>query len=178
MKSSKLFSSLTILFSLGLFLAVFSPKTYAVSYTDPTDNVNFKWVYNSDAAAHEVGDVVCWYNGSTVDDGLEISTTVSANNPLVAGVVEPSDIAAHSWGFIRTSGYASKITIAVANSASDLLCTSTTAEAAGVFAVSGSTTTTGTAATSTDLTNALGIFATALEATTSSTTCKGFIFRR
>lgn len=129
-------------------------------------------VYNSDTDAKEVGDVVVWKDGSTFGDGMEITTTTTANNGLVAGVICEHTISGNGWGFVQTHGYHSGITIGVANSAGDSLVTSGTAEAAGVYSVLQAT---GTQASGEART--FGVFAVALEATTSSTTVKGFIYR-
>ena len=134
-------------------------------------------VFNDDAVAHEVGDVVVWSDGSTHDDGIEITTTTTAHNNLVAGVVALYDIPGNSFGYIQTSGYHAAVTIGVANSAGDALVTSTTAEAVGVFAVTGTTTTTGTAVTIAEVVRVFSVVGIALEATTSSSTVKVLLNR-
>jgi hypothetical protein len=137
-------------------------------------NQTFVTVYNEDAVDHAAGSILVYKDGSY--DGVSVSSTTTANNPLVAGVVPVGyTLPASGWGFVQISGYHSAIKIGVANSAGDLLGTSTTADKAGVYSVVGTTTTTGTAAKSTDLTASFGVAAVALEATTSSTTVKGFI---
>lgn len=134
--------------------------------TDTGRNRILLWVYNSDDVAHENGDVVVYKDGSLVD-GLEISTTTTANNALVAGVVAPRTIAAATWGFIQTHGYHSAITCDTSVSAGDTLITSGTGEATTSLTVLISTST----SPEDD-----GAFATAL-ADDSSSLCKGFIFR-
>mgnify|MGYP001576053910 CR=1 FL=1 len=136
---------------------------------DSERNREVIWVYNSDNVAHEVGDVVVWFDGSTQDDGIEISTTTTANNGLVAGVVALYDIPATSWGFIQTRGYHSGVTIGVSNSAGDSLVTSGTGEASGVYSLAQST---GSLANQAQI---YGVFAVALEATSSSTTVKAIL---
>lgn len=171
---SKLKVFLATLLAVGMLTCgVFYQKVEAYQFTGISDNTDANrhrqllWVYNSDDVAHENGDVVVWKDGS-VADGLEISTTTSAQNSLVAGVVAPATIAASSWGFIQTHGYHSAITIGVANSAGDCLTTSTTGEAAELLTLAIATTT---------VTSQTSVFAVALEATTSSTTVKGFILK-
>lgn len=123
------------------------------------------WVYNTDAVAHEAGDVLVWADGS--NDGLDVSTTSTFNNKLVAGVVPAGyTLPASNWGFVQTHGYHSGITVGSATAAGDMLATSATAESASVFTVADSS-----------VTHSAGVFAIALEATTSSTTVKGFIIR-
>jgi len=141
--------------------------------TDTGRNASFIKVYNADTVAHENGDVVVWYDG-TIADGLEISSTTTANNSLVAGVVaDPSgSIPAASWGIIQTVGYNSAITVSVATTAGDVLISTTTGEAAGVYTVVKAT------GTATGESASFGVFAVALESTTSSTTVKGFLLGR
>lgn len=126
--------------------------------TDEERNQCLLRVLNADAVAHEAGDVLVWKDGTY--DGLEVSTTTSANIRLIAGFVPYGyTLPASDWGWLQTCGYHPAITIAVANSAGDCLGTSTTAEATDVTTTAG----------------ACG--AVALEATTSSTTVKGLIHR-
>jgi hypothetical protein len=152
---------LTALFALSVSAAAFADQKVgpAAPYKlDATSHNLLVYVYNPDAVAHENGDVVVWYDGSLVD-GLEVSTTTSASNKLVAGIVYPDTIAAQSWGTVMVYGYHPAINIGVANSAGDCLGTSTTAEVTGITTTAGA------------------CVATALEATTSSTTVKGFVHR-
>jgi hypothetical protein len=154
----------------GLYAYITNQATTA---TSPAANALFVPVHNEDNVAHEVGDVVVWSDNT--HDGVDVTTTTSANAPLVAGVVAIKDIPASGYGLVQVAGYHSAVTISVANSAGDALVTSTTGESAGVFTVTGTTTTTGTAATSTELLNYRGVFGVALEAGTSSTTIKAII---
>lgn len=141
---------------LGISAGVYAKNAgEAGAATNPARNAQYLWVLNADAVAHEVGDIVVWKDGTY--DGVEVSTTTSADSKLVAGIVAQATLPASDWGFIQVSGYHSAITIGVANSAGDCLGTSTTAEAAGVTTTAGA------------------CIATALEATTSSTTVKGMI---
>lgn len=152
---------------------VYSECVEEIGLTDGKRNVDVNadciWAYNSDNVAHEKGDVVVYFDGT--NDGIEFSTTTTANNGLVMGVVANDTIAATSYGWIQKRGYHSGITIGVANSAGDSLVTSTTGEAAGVYSVAQAT------GTATGESQSFGVFAVALEATTSSTTVKGFLFR-
>lgn len=133
---------------------------------DPLRNRDVIAVYNADDVSHSAGSVLVWKDGTT--DGLEVSSTTTANNSLVAGVVPYGvTIAAQSYGLLQTSGYHQAIKIGVANSAGDSLVTSTTGEKATPYTILMAT-----------ATAARGVFATALEATTSSTTVKGFIYRQ
>lgn len=126
-------------------------------------------VFNDDAVAHEVGDVVVWFDGSTHGDGVEVTTTTTANNGLVAGVVALYDIAANSFGYIQTSGFHSAVTIGVHVDAGAALVTSTTAEAVGVYTIAQAT---GAAANQAAIN---GVFAVAFETTGASTTVKALI---
>lgn len=160
--------------ALGL-MGVFGSSVKAYQFgsgsmnTDEERNRIVIQVYNADTVAHEDGDVAVWNDGS-IQDGVEVTTTTTANNGLVAGVFL-GDCPAATWCTLLTHGYHDSVTIAVANSARDALVTSTTGEAAGVYSVAQATGTASGEATS------FGVFATALEATTSSTTVKAFIHR-
>ena len=134
--------------------------------TDEERNRITLQVYNTDNVAHEDGDVLCWADGS--HDGVDVSTTATANNGLVAGVAL-GDIAAHAWGTLLVRGYHDSITIGVRVDAGANLVTSTTAEAAGVYTIAQAT---GTAANQGAIS---GAFAVALETSESSTTVKGFL---
>lgn len=133
-----------------------------MAQTSALKNANFASVFNQDAVAHAAGSVVI-YSSATVATypGLSVSTTTTANNPRIAGVVVGT-LPASGWGIIQTYGMAS-VKIAVANSVGDPLATSTTAEQAGVETIAVSTTTVGADRA------VLGI---ALETTTSSTTVR------
>ena len=173
MKKLSLFLGMLVLSaSLGNLLLSRKAHTYQFTpsggLTDATRNRQLLFVYNSDNVTHEVGDVVVWYDGSTAD-GLEISTTATANNGLVAGVVAQADIAATTWGFIQVKGYHSAVTIGVANTAGDSLITSTTGEAAGVYSVAQST------GVESNQARTDGTFAVAFETTTTSTTVKAIL---
>jgi hypothetical protein len=126
--------------------------------TDGTRNLRLLVVHNTDAVDHAAGEVLVYKDDSY--DGVDVSSTTSADNKLVAGVV-PSGytLPASGWGFIQTQGYHPAIKISVSNAAGDMLTTSTTS---GQVKVNNS----GTPAT---------VVAKTLEATTSSTTVKGFI---
>jgi hypothetical protein len=153
-----------IAFAVAVFAAgsVFAGSLDITNPGQTTDTAKYNKllrVYNADTVAHENGDVVVWQYDAVY--GLEITTTTSANNPLVAGVVYPDTIAAGGWGTIMVYGYHPAVTIGVANASGDVLVTSTTGEATGVFNVA-----------TTTMAYPVGI---ALEATTSSTTVKAFI---
>jgi hypothetical protein len=136
-----------------------------ISLTSGDRNGNRIYVYNSDAVSHSTGTLVIYTNGGGTYPGISISTSITANDGLVAGVIVEKTIAANGWGWIQTRGYA-VVNIGVANTAGDSLVTSTTAGKAGVYSVAQAT---GTAA---NQSNILGVFATALETTTSSTSVK------
>ncbi len=125
--------------------------------TDVTSHNLLITVKNVTASAVENGDVVLWKDGTI--DGLEVEAAASANSKLVAGIVYPNTIAAGAWGTVMVYGYHPAITIGVANSAGDCLGASGTAEATAVTTTAGA------------------CVATALEATTSSTTVKGLVHR-
>jgi hypothetical protein len=142
----------------------------ALPRTSAERNAEFLVVYNADGVAHEVGDVLIWSDGSTAD-GLEVTTTTTANNPLVAGVVVTRTIPATDWGIMQTRGYHSGVTISVANSAGDPLVTGTTAEASTIGTIVMATGT----ATGEAIDYPRGVFAVAFEATTTSTTVKAIL---
>jgi hypothetical protein len=163
-------------FLAGLMLTAIDTQQAVALHINPslkdTDALRHRvllWVYNADNVAHEDGDVVVWTDGS-VADGLEITTTTTANNGLVAGVVAPDTIAATAYGFIQLSGYHDGVTIGVANSAGDSLVTSTTGESAGLYTIAMAT---GAAANQAAIDT--GVFGVAFEATTTSTTVKAII---
>jgi hypothetical protein len=149
-----------IAFAVALFAAS-SILAGSVDITNPgrtTDTGNYNKllrVYNADTVAHENGDVVVWQYDATY--GIEITTDTVGSSTLVAGIVYPDTIPAASFGTIMVYGYHPAITVGVATSVGSILGTSTTGEACGVVTAVGS------------------VVATALEATTSSTTVKGFV---
>lgn len=150
----KKFIVLSALLSVSAFAVAGVANTAGFNGAPTDKNVVVK-VYNADGVAHENGDVVEYvYNSSY---GLAIATTTSASSKAVAGIVYPDTIPANTFGTILIYGYHPAITIGVANSAGDCLGTSTTAEATGLT------------------TTADACVAVALEATTSSTTVKGFV---
>lgn len=130
------------LFVLAVSLAGLSVGAYQFGggsvNTDEERNQIKIQVYNTDNVAHEVGDVLVWKDGS-ISDGVEVSSTTTANNSLVAGVVVDNTIAATSWGWIQTSGYHGSITVTGTVTAGDLLTTSTTGEAGRTYTVVDST---------------------------------------
>lgn len=176
MISSKKLLALSVLLATSLLTsAVFWKKADANQAqtiglnTDAERNRELLWVYNADNVAHEVGDVVVWTDGS-ISDGVEITTTTTGNNGLVAGVVAMSDIPATTWGFIQTHGYHSGITITGSVAAGDSLVTSGTGEAGATYTIAQAT---GTAANQAII---RGVFAAAL-ASDSGGVVKGFIYR-
>lgn len=140
-------------------LLVFGVAAHAApagAFGDPTDTLNqYVYVENADAVAHEVGDIVVWSDIST----MKVSTTASASDNLVAGVVAHNDLPASGKGFIQTYGYHPGVTVGVATAVGDMLVTSTTEEAAGVN----------------NSGEATAVFGSATEVTTTSTTVKCFI---
>lgn len=155
---------LSMLLVASLFTtSIFQRKVEAYQLTgiSSNDDINrhrvLLWVYNAEAStALANGTVVQWTDGSLVD-GLEVIVAATADSNLVAGVAIGA-VAAVSWGFIQTHGYHSAIKVATATSAADALSVGSTAGQAKTSATAG-----------------LRQFAAALEATTSSTTVKGFI---
>jgi hypothetical protein len=148
----------------GLSVTVAHAADNTLTSSDRNGDPSLLYVYNADAVAHSTGTLMVYQAGGTYP-GLSVSTTVTANNGLVAGVVVQNQIAANGWGYIKTKGYA-VVNIAVANTAGDALVTSTTAGSAGVYSVAQAT------GTSANQSNIIGAFATALETTTSSTSVK------
>lgn len=138
--------------------------------TSPYGTAEYATVLNGDNVAHEIGDVVVFATDTTY--GIKVTTTTTANNGLVAGVIAQHDCAANSLCVVQTRGYHSGVTIGVANSAGDSLVTSTTGEATSVYTIAQAT---GTAANQAVIS---GVFAVALETTTSSTTVKAYLFGR
>ena len=125
--------------------------------TDAGRHAQLLWVRNAEAStALANGTVVQWTDGS-VADGVEVIIAATADSNLVAGVATQA-VAAGDWGFIQTHGYHSAIKVATATTAADALSVGATAGQAKTSATAG-----------------LRQFAVALEATTSSTTVKGFI---
>lgn len=137
--------------------------------TDPAINVDYIQVYNSDNVAHEVGDVVV-YKVTAGLDGIGISTTTTANNSLVAGVIAQRDCAAATYCTVQVYGYNATITIAATVSAGDALVTSTTGEGATPYTFVMSTGSLAGQATS------YAVFGISLVGSTGTTT-QGFIFR-
>lgn len=144
-------------------------QTHAVlsGSSDASTNALYVGVKNADDVAHEIGDVVVWNDGT--DDGVEVTTTTTANHGLVAGVVALKDIPASGLGLVQVAGYHSAVTVAVATSAGDTLVTSTTGEAATTYTLAMAT------GSLTNEATTLGPFAVAFEATTTSTTVKAII---
>ena len=100
------------------------------SLTDAQNDSDDKFVYNQDQVSHGVGSVMTYVTTSPTYTGLSVSTTTTANNSLVAGVVIGNTCPASSWCYIRTFGYYPAVKVAVATSAGNLLTPSTTAESA------------------------------------------------
>ncbi len=133
--------------------------------TDAGRNSTYLSVYNSDNVDHEAGSVLVYKDGTY--DGVEVSSTTSAANPLVAGAVPYGEtLLATSWGRVQVTGYHPAVLIAVANSAGDSLVTSTTGEKATTLTLAIATTT---------VSAQQAVFGTAFEATTSSTNVKCII---
>lgn len=154
---------LALALTLGIVGSAVSVKAFQASGASGRDDAarhaEYLWVRNSEAStALANGDVVEWYDGTTVD-GLEVKLGSTGDQKLVAGVAIGA-VAAGEWGFIQVRGYHSAIKIATANSAGDGL---------SIGATSGKA--------KSDNTAGMDNFGVALEATTSSTTVKGFIYR-
>lgn len=111
--------------------------------TDPQINAEYVNARNSDNVAHEVGDVVVWKDSTY--DGIDISTTTTAANPLVAGVVAFADMgvsgAATQYGLIQVYGYNSTVATDTNVAAGDVLITDTTAERCTTLTIAVATTT-------------------------------------
>lgn len=172
-----MFKKTVLLFTL---LAGFVSMTYASGAVgtagaaeDASRSAEYMYVYNADRVSHPVGSVMVFNAPATNYPGLEVSTTTTANNSLVAGVVALNAIPATGWGFIQTYGYHPAVKIAQANTAGDILVTTTTAESSGLFTIAMAT---GTATQ--EGKQAYGPFAITLETTTSSTTVKAFIVHK
>jgi hypothetical protein len=140
------------------------------SATDPAINAEYINVRNADNVTHEVGTVVVFKANATYP-GVDITTTTTANNSRVAGVIANYDCAASASCLVQVSGYHSAVFVGVATSTGDALVTSTTGEYASVYTLAQATGTASGEATS------RGVFGIALETTTSSTTVKALIFR-
>ncbi len=134
------------------------------SQTDPAINAEYIMVINNDTLAHEVGDVLVYVDSTY--DGINVSSTTTAANPLVAGVVAVADIPASGAGLLQVSGYHSGVTVGVAVTAGDSLTTSTTGEAAGILTIATATTT---------VTAQESVFGTVFATAVTSTTCKAII---
>lgn len=131
--------------------------------TDPARNRVIIQVYNGDVLAHEDGDVLVWKDGTY--DGVEVSTTTTENNALVAGVAF-GDIAAGGWGWLQTHGYHDSVTVGTV-AAGDSLVTGSTGEQAENYTVLQSTSSSP---------NDFGVFGVALTSD-SAGVCKAFIIR-
>lgn len=124
---------------LGSYMAIQAGLSNPIgAQTDPAVNNVYMQVYNADNVTHEVGDVVVWYDGS-LTDGIEITTTTTANNSLVAGVVDIKDISATSYGLILVSGYTDDLATDTNVAAGDNLVTSTTGEVCTTYTLAMST---------------------------------------
>lgn len=137
---------------------------------NPESTAEYITVQNGAAEVLEVGDVVVFQIDTTY--GIEVVETTTANNGLVAGVIAQKDCAVGDTCVVQTRGYNGAVNVDVATSAGDTLVTSGTGEFSTVYTVAQST------GTSANQSRAAGPFAVALEATTSSTTVKAFLFGR
>lgn len=73
-----------------------------INRTDP-DKV-FSVLYNSDATAMTVGEVVC-FDYTTDADGVSVVTPTTALFPAVAGIVADDVIAASAYGRVQIYGH-------------------------------------------------------------------------
>lgn len=143
----------------------------SINLTDGSMNVQKVYVYNQDAVEHTVGSVMCYVKSvNATYPGLSVSTTVTSNSGLIAGVVVDKTIPANGWGRIQTRGYHSAVKITGTVVFGDGLITTTTAEKAGQYTVLLST---GNAA---QTSNAPSVFGRALDSATSSDTIKAVLF--
>ena len=168
-KKLKLIGFLLASFSAGLNLSYGAYGSAIMSATTPESTAEYISMYNADNVTHEVGDVVVFGTNSTY--GIAITTITTANYSRVAGVIAGQDCASGQICLVKTHGYDGAVTVSVATTAGDALVTSTTGEAAGVYSISQATGTAAGEAVS------AGVFAIALESTTSSTTVKAFLLR-
>lgn len=142
---------------LALGVGAYQQNTIGSNLDPGIGNRTLLWVYNAEAStALANGDSVIYYDG-TLADGLEVKLCSAGDEKLVAGVAIGA-VTAGTFGFIQTHGYHSAIKVTVATTAGDALSTSSTSGKAKVDASAG-----------------FDNFAVCLEATTSSTTVKGFI---
>jgi len=92
-------------------------------------------VFNNTTALTK-GDVVVWdISSSTGDNDNYVTTTTTADTFAVAGVVWPSDIAAGGRGTVAIKGVVDVNVRAGTTKTGSLLCTYTTAGAAGTCSV-------------------------------------------
>lgn len=162
--NSKKLVFLSALLATSLFTtAVFQKKVEAYQFasissdTDAGRHSMLLWVRNAEASTALANGTVCQWTDGSVADGLEVIIAATADSNLVAGVATGA-VAAGKYGFIQTHGYHSAIKVATATTAADALSVGSTAGQAKTSSTAG-----------------MRQFAVALEATTSSTTVKGFI---
>lgn len=101
--------------------------------TNSEINARYIQVRNSDNVTHEVGDVVVYVDGT--NDGIDITTTTTANNALVAGVVAVKDIAAGAYGLVQVYGLNTSVATDGNVTAGQALVTSTTGEVCTSYTV-------------------------------------------
>lgn len=140
--------------------------------TDSARNREYVRVYNEDGVSHASGTVMIYVlpvpAGTATYPGQSVSTTSTGGVVRVAGVVPSSEtLNATSWGRLQTFGYHSAILSSSTITAGDALVTSTNTGVAVSETIANSTTTVGAD---------YGVFATALDSITfSSTSIRGFI---
>jgi len=103
----------------------------ATTATSATANALYVPVHNEDATAHEVGDVVVWSDNT--HDGVDITTTTTANDGLVAGAVAINDIAGDAFGLVQVAGYHSAINTVGVVAAGASVVTSSVAESGTIY---------------------------------------------
>lgn len=143
----------------------------SINLTDGSMNIQKVWVYNQDAVVHTVGSLMCYVpSASATYPGLSVSTTVTSNSGLVAGVVVDATLPANGWGWIQTRGYTDDLKITGTIVVGDGLITTTTAEKAGQYTVLLAT------GNASQTSNAPSVFGRALDSATSSSTIKAILF--
>lgn len=116
--------------------AVADNTSGSISLTDGTMNKQTIFVYNQDAVSHSTGSVMCYIVGpSATYPGLSVSTSATAGDGKVAGIVCDRTIQASSWGFIQTRGYTPALKVTGTVAQGDTLMQSATAEKAGAYTV-------------------------------------------
>ena len=151
------------LLGLGLFGTTHSEARFGndqLGATDPANTAEYVTAYNLDTVAHEIGDVVISSFSTTY--GVGITSTTTANDAQVLGVIALKDCASGALCTVQVYGYHSAVTVGTV-AVGDSLVTSSTAERADAYTVAQAT---GTAA---GQSNDFGVFGVALSADSGGT---------